>query len=358
MRNSCKLDNINIRNKLLLCIKCIIINIILYKIYFFKFFYYINNLQRRLNKSILFNKIYSNLYYLAKSGRTSKPQFNLKYKEKNYTINKKKGICLCTICKNENLYIKEYIDYYRLIGFDKIIIFDNNDINGEYIDKLLKDYILDNFVKIIDIRGLSSVQIGVYNYCYHKNKKKFDWIGFFDLDEFLYIKKNLNISNYLYNKRFEKCQSILFNWYIYDDNNLVKYDNRTLIERFKRLKYKMDKAKSIIRGNLKNLIISSVHILAININYFCNSRGNRVFPDSFLDIKNISNDLAYIKHFYTKTAEEFCVKINRGGGQNSKHKTIKTRLKLFFSINKMTKEKFELLKKCSHLNLNKLIEKN
>ena len=335
MQNSCIIEIIYKKNKLLLIIKFIIINIILYEINFYRYIYYTNNIQSRLNMSIYFNEIYSNLFYLAKYGKALKPHVNINYKEKNYSINRQKGICLCTICKNENLYIKEYIDYYRQIGFDKIIIFDNNDINGENFDKLLKGYILDHFVEIIDIRGLSSVQIGVYNYCYNKNKNKFDWIGFFDLDEYLYIKKHLNINNYLYQERFKKCQSILFNWHIYDDNNLVKYDNRTLIERFKRVKYKVNKVKSIIRGNLNNLIISSVHILAININYFCNSRGNRVFPHSFLTIKKISNDLSYIKHYYTKTAEEFCIKINRGGGQNSKQKTIKIRLKRFFSINKM-----------------------
>ena len=116
------------------------------------------------------------------------------------------------------------------------------------------------------------------------------------MDEYIYIKNNLNITNYLNNIRFQKCQSILLNWHIYDDNNLVKYDNRTLLERFNRIKVKSSRAKSILRGGQNNIIISSVHILAINIKYFCDSRGNRIFPKSFLVAKYDNNNLAYISY--------------------------------------------------------------
>jgi hypothetical protein len=70
---------------------------------------------------------------MAKDGKASKPE-NYNYnKYKNYTY-KKSGICLCTIAKNENIYAREFIENYRLLGFNKIIIFDNNEINGEKFD--------------------------------------------------------------------------------------------------------------------------------------------------------------------------------------------------------------------------------
>ena len=79
------------------------------------------------------------------------------------------------------------------MGFNKIIIFEKNEIEGEKINDILEDYLKNNFVDIIDIRGLSSVQIGVYNYCYKKYNHYFDWITFFDFDEYLFIKNNINI---------------------------------------------------------------------------------------------------------------------------------------------------------------------
>ena len=68
------------------------------------------------------------------------------------------------------------------------------------------------------------------------------------------------------------------------------------------------------------------------------------------------NYLAYIKHFYTKTAEEMCIKINRGDAQFPKEKKIIIRLKKFFHINKMTKNKIKILENCSHIAHTKFIK--
>ena len=44
----------------------------------------------------------------------------IKYWIKKEEIKKEKGVVLCTIGKSENLYIKEYIEYYKKIGVKKI----------------------------------------------------------------------------------------------------------------------------------------------------------------------------------------------------------------------------------------------
>ena len=39
--------------------------------------------------------------------------------------------CLIAIAKNEEPYLKEWIEYHANLGFDKIIVCDNNDV-GNY----------------------------------------------------------------------------------------------------------------------------------------------------------------------------------------------------------------------------------
>ena len=204
---------------------------------------------------------------------------------------------------------------------------------------------------MIDVRGLSSIQIPIYNYCYRKNKNFYDWIGFLDIDEYLFIEDNQTIKNYLYNERFNKCQSVFFNWIMYNDNNLVKYDSRTLGERFTHPSLKSTQGKSFVRGNIDNLIISTTHIPGINIFHFCNSNGEFIYPKNFLSSTFERRPKAYIKHYYTKTAEEFCYKLKKGHAHFHKnHKnyqsSIKGRIKLFFKLNKKTNEKENILKKC------------
>ena len=49
-----------------------------------------------------------------------------------YIINNQNyEIVHCTVAKEENRYIKEYVDYYLNYRVNKIFIYDNNDRNGE-----------------------------------------------------------------------------------------------------------------------------------------------------------------------------------------------------------------------------------
>ena len=44
-----------------------------------------------------------------------------------YKKNKNIKVAICTIGKKENLYVKEFINYYVKLGIDKIFIYDDNE---------------------------------------------------------------------------------------------------------------------------------------------------------------------------------------------------------------------------------------
>ena len=179
--------------------------------------------------------------------------------------------------RNSKTFINsEFNTFYDSCEDHKIFIYDNNDIQGEYFDTLLADYMKNNFVEIIDVRGLSSIQIPIYNYCYQKNRNDCDWIGFLDMDEFLHIENNENAKNYFFNNRFDKCEVIVFNWLMYNDNDLIKYDNRSLKVRFPNPKNGFSYVKSFVRGYNEKLIIPTTHVAGIHVYNFCNSNGEKI----------------------------------------------------------------------------------
>ena len=47
-------------------------------------------------------------------------------------------VCLCTLGKEENRYIREYIEHYKNYGVEKIFLYDNNDINGEHFESIIR----------------------------------------------------------------------------------------------------------------------------------------------------------------------------------------------------------------------------
>ena len=108
-------------------------------------------------------------------------------------------ICLCTLGKLENKYAREFVEYYKNYGINKIFIYDNNDINGETFETVLSDYIKKDFVKIINYRGKFAPQLKMLNNCYKTNYKKYDWFIMFDMDEFIYLKRYSNIKLFLIN---------------------------------------------------------------------------------------------------------------------------------------------------------------
>ena len=57
--------------------------------------------------------------------------------------------------------------------------------------------------------------------CYQKNFKKYDWLMFYDVGEFIHLKNYQNIKEFLIEKKFNNCQKIYLNWIFQTDNDLL-----------------------------------------------------------------------------------------------------------------------------------------
>ena len=230
-----------------------------------------------------------------------------------HKINEKKTkVCVCTLGKEENKYIKEYVNHYKALGIDKIFLYDNNDINGENFEDMLSEYIKDGFIKIFNRRGKIHPQFNIYRECYKKNKKNYDWFIFFDIDEFIHLNNYSNIKDFLSEEKFDKCQLIYFNCLRHTDNDLLFYDNRTLEERFPLILWNknMYTVKTIIRGNIKKKFhFTTSHWLNRRLKDGCDIEGRRVIPKRNVKLGYTINHpqfkLYYIDHYCFKSTEEY-----------------------------------------------------
>ena len=207
--------------------------------------------------------------------------------------------------KNENLYVKEFVEHYIKLGVDHIYIYDDNEPNTEKFSNILgRKY--ENKITIYENRDKIKNQASAFTSCYHKNLNKFDWFIMVDMDEFLYIINN-TLKNYLSNKIFNKCDFIKIHWIFPNDNGLVNYDPRPLFERFKGPYIKSNFVKTIIRGNIKDLKYAVHSPFFSQKNTTCNNEGQIIFSQklNLVFLKNISIKNAYIIHYRFKTTEEF-----------------------------------------------------
>ena len=282
------------------------------------------------------------------------------------SINKIKllKVCLCVIGKKENLYANEFVNHYKKIGYDKIFIYDNNNIGDEKFEDVLNKQISSNFVEIINFRGYrgkrQKPQNDAYFHCYEKNKKIYNWISFFDFDEFLILNRNNNIKEYLNRKRFKKCSNIKINWLIFSDNDLIYYENIPLQKRFTKPAYNDFGAnkviKSTVRGNLSfNFWVGmkNPHTSINNKHLACDSEGNITDPTKFYT-PSFKNKFSYLKHFSTKTIEEYCRKIRKGKADYVfvlNKRTLKNSFNQFFQWNNKTKEKVDYFQNYFHFSI-------
>jgi len=269
-------------------------------------------------------------------------------------------VALCTMGKEENLYIKEFVNHYIKLGVDKIFIYDDNDPNTENFKDVITKKERKYVVIYDNIKEYIHNQDEAFTTCYSDHKKDFDWFIIVDIDEFLII-VNDTLKHYLSNNVFDKCDFIKINWVMPTDNNHIHYENKPLLERFKGPYQKSIYVKSIIRGNIPNLTLSYHTPYKSPIrNITCNNEGRQIFYKKldFISIKGKDNfNKAYIIHFSYKSTEEFINRLKRGYSNwlgKSVYGFIKRKIKRYFLINKPTKERVEYMERELNISLKKL----
>ena len=275
---------------------------------------------------------------------------------------------IVAIAKNEELYLQEWIDYHKNLGFDYIFICDNNDLDNDGQLNLIKR----NNTKCIgiNVRGREQLekvgyQTGLYKFSYNYIKENYadvSWIAFLDVDEFLDL-DGMKVNQFLNQDKFKDADLIHVNWMCYGDNELVHYDPRPVMERFTKPLpidalydtfylnkgiYINKHVKSIVRVNDNFKEFHTPHTVIFKNECKCvNVAGKPV--DNTEPWQTICYEGGHIKHFITKSTEEFkkrkCMDNNRADATfNSKRNE---EVEHYFSINTKTFAKWNIFNNLS-----------
>lgn len=241
---------------------------------------------------------------------------------------------IVAIAKNEDHYINEWLDYHFGLGFDNIIVCDNDD------ELILPSIISDQRVIIEDFTGLKNIQQITYKQMFLKYRSDFDWIFIIDIDEFLVLEKDSNVKDFLSNFPDEVESINLCSKNFTDNDELdVVNDNYNVLERFThQVSTRNDsKVKCFIRQSIKDDYIRRLTQHAINDKnvYAVNAKGDKIYNGP---TTKIVYEGAWINHYRTKTIGEFIRQKYFRGGLNFNDSKYHN-LRYFWEINEYTPEK-------------------
>lgn len=142
--------------------------------------------------------------------------------------NKKYKISVCGIFKDEGPFLKEWIEFNKMVGIDHFYLYNNNSTDNFF--DVLAPYIESGLVTYIDF-PYDQAQIKAYKHFYENYKNETQWVSFLDIDEFFVPLSHNNLNDWI--KDYENYPVIQIYWKMFGTSGFMKHDmTRLVIEQY------------------------------------------------------------------------------------------------------------------------------
>jgi len=237
-------------------------------------------------------------------------------------------IAVCST-KNECPYMLEWVSYYKIIGFDRILVVTNNnsDQTIPLYERIKAKYDWFDFIEhSIDTDDVSPQKQGYGLVLKWFAEKGFTgYAGVFDADEFLCIANGLDVKGYV--KKHPDADCISLNWRIFGSSGHTTRPNDLVIASYRHCAEETFRQhrtlKSIFKvdGNLKNFNPHFPRYLDRGKRVYVQDDGSRFHIRDKANSRVISYKGAWVNHYLTKYKDEFLLKNNRGEGARNRRES-------------------------------------
>ncbi|MDP5145074.1 glycosyltransferase family 92 protein [Shewanella sp. ULN5] len=217
-------------------------------------------------------------------------------------------ISVCSIFKNESIYLREWIEYNLVVGVEHFYLY-NNFSDDDY-HSVLKPYIDNGIVTLTDW-PVEQGQISAYKDCIKRFAPESAWISFLDIDEFIVPKQHNDLHSFLH--EYQKYPSIHIPWKMFGTSGkLDACKDKLVCEQYIVCWEGVYEHKCIVNtsygiSNLNHHQISStdskVNIPGVDQNKIFNMLG--------LYAKDSAKKIQ-INHYWSKSYDEYLYKSGKG----------------------------------------------
>jgi hypothetical protein len=149
--------------------------------------------------------------------------FKKKKEKKKDKSEFKYNLSLCAIFRNEAPYLKEWIEFHRLVGVEHFYLYNN--LSTDNYQEVLAYYVKKGIVDLVDvpqehgnIGEWATIQCSTYDKAIKKARHKTKWMAVLDTDEFLFPVQHDSLVEFL--KEYETYPAVCVNWQMYGTSHV------------------------------------------------------------------------------------------------------------------------------------------
>ncbi len=243
----------------------------------------------------------------------------------------KHNVALAAIVKNETPYIREWIEYHRIIGVEKFYIYDNE--SNDNLKQCLNSYILSGIVSYLPFNG-KAVQMKAYQHAIKHYQRECRYIGFLDIDEFIVLTNKFKLIDIL-----RTCENsnpnfggLAVQWCEYGSSGHKMKPDGLVIESFLYHRSIENIKEKDVNSHIKTICnprkvynYGSCHFPTYKRNFTSYTTDNEEVKGAFVSGQHY--DKVRINHYFTKSYEEFQLKCLRGRADNGLFRDIEREFK-------------------------------
>lgn len=232
------------------------------------------------------------------------------------SLDKKYRVSVCTIFKDEAPYLKEWIEYHKIIGVDHFYLYNNN--SSDDFMKIITPYIKKGVVTLIDW-PMQQGQIKAYKDCIRKYRHESNWIGFIDVDEFIVPIKENDVYSFL--KKFKNRPAVKLYWQLFGTSGRVDRVRTGLVtEDFTICWRKYDEVGKCFYNTAYDFNFNSPKAKGMHHFFWASWKGIDLPPVNCFDSicqrgfeRAKSEDFPIqLNHYFTKSFNEYIERMTRG----------------------------------------------
>jgi glycosyl transferase family 92 len=214
-------------------------------------------------------------------------------------------LSICAVYRNEAPYLREWIEFHRLVGVEHFYLYDNQSTDAHLEE--LAPYVEEGIITLHSWEPVPPHQPDVYNDFLSRHREDSRWVAFLDLDEFLFSPAGRSLPELLV--EFEGWPGVGVNWAQFGRSGHVTKPRGLVIENYlmrvdslrnRFTKQIVDPARVDHCHGAHHFVFHS--LLAVDENHY---------PIHGSHTKSASFSRLRVNHYVTKSDEEARTKLGR-----------------------------------------------